>query len=222
MVSLNDSCCSSSLVRKFKVGDTREDGHRFSQYQKRKNNLGQIIIYEQWLSPDVYDKERLARLVRDRERKRKHRENPEYRKKHNEYLKNQRKSPEFRKKDNKYRSEKNKTRRAADELFRLKCNMRCIIAQAFRLNGYKKKSKSEKILGCSWSFLKSYIEVRFQDGMSWENRSEWHIDHIIPHSKAKTKKDVIRLNHYKNLRPLWAKENLIKADNLIEEQLNLI
>jgi hypothetical protein len=222
MVSVNDNYCSSSVVRKFKVGDTREDGYRFSQYQKRKNNLGQIIVYEQWLSPDVYDKERNARLIRDRDRKRKHRENPEYRKRHNEYLRDQRKNQEYKLKDNKYRSKKQKLRRRTEPLFRLKCNMRCIIAQSFRLKRYEKKSKSETLLGCSFDFLIKYIEARFKEGMSWDNRNLWHIDHIVPLSSAKTKIELIKLNHFSNLRPLWAKDNLSKGCNPLEEQLNLI
>ena len=47
--------------------------------------------------------------------------------------------------------------------------------------------------------------------MTWENRSDWHIDHIIPIASAITEEDVIRLNHYTNLRPLWAKDNLAKG-----------
>jgi len=52
--------------------------------------------------------------------------------------------------------------------------------------------------------------------MSWENRHLWHIDHIMPVSMAKTYDEVIRLNHYKNLRPLWAHENLAKSDKTPE------
>jgi hypothetical protein len=46
--------------------------------------------------------------------------------------------------------------------------------------------------------------------MTWENKGlyngnpnyGWDIDHIIPLSEAKSKDDVIRLNHYTNLQPL--------------------
>jgi hypothetical protein len=81
---------------------------------------------------------------------------------------------------------------------------------------------SERILGCPFSFLIKYIEARFADGMSWENRSKWHIDHIVPLSSAKTKKQLIKLNHYSNLRPIWAKDNLKKGSKPPEEQLSLI
>lgn len=78
-------------------------------------------------------------------------------------------------------------------------------------NGYKKTCKTHEILGCNWDKFKIHVEKQFQPGMSWENRSEWHIDHIIPLASAKTEEDVIRLNHFTNLRPLWAKDNLSKG-----------
>jgi hypothetical protein len=50
--------------------------------------------------------------------------------------------------------------------------------------------------------------------MSWNNRSEWHIDHITPMASAKTEHDAIKLNHYENLRPLWAIDNLRKGSKI--------
>jgi hypothetical protein len=47
--------------------------------------------------------------------------------------------------------------------------------------------------------------------MTWSNMGEWHIDHIKPLATAKTEKDVYELNHYTNLQPLWAKDNLSKG-----------
>jgi hypothetical protein len=50
--------------------------------------------------------------------------------------------------------------------------------------------------------------------MNWENRDQWHVDHIVPLATAKNEQDVIALNHFSNLRPLWAKENLQKGSKL--------
>ena len=88
------------------------------------------------------------------------------------------------------------------------------INTSIQKNGYTKRSKSNEILGCDWETLKIHIEQQFLKGMTWENRSEWHIDHIIPISSAKTEEDVIKLNHYTNLRPLWAADNLRKSNKL--------
>ena len=50
--------------------------------------------------------------------------------------------------------------------------------------------------------------------MSWDNRKKWHIDHVIPLAHAKTENEIILLNHYLNLQPLWANDNLTKGFKL--------
>ena len=54
--------------------------------------------------------------------------------------------------------------------------------------------------------------------MTWDNYGEWHVDHIIPLSSAENEIELIELCHYRNLQPLWAKENLMKKDKIIEHQ----
>lgn len=103
-----------------------------------------------------------------------------------------------------------------DPMYKLKKNIRNLILQTFKTSGYKKRSKTSKILGCSFEEFKAHIESQFQQGMSWENRHLWHIDHIMPVSMAKTYDEVYRLNHYRNLRPLWAHENISKSDKTPE------
>jgi 5-methylcytosine-specific restriction endonuclease McrA len=67
-----------------------------------------------------------------------------------------------------------------------------------------------KNAGCTRDEFKAHIESQFVEGMTWSNWSVdgWHIDHITPLSKGGT-------NHYTNLQPLWAKDNLSKSDKLI-------
>ena len=76
-----------------------------------------------------------------------------------------------------------------------------------------KTNTTFKIVGCTPEFLKEYLEKQFILGMTWKNHGfyGWHIDHIIPLSKAKTLKDFEKLCHYTNLQPLWAEENLKKS-----------
>lgn len=102
-------------------------------------------------------------------------------------------------------------RRARDPLYAVSCRIRARITSVFKYQGFRKSEKTEKILGCDWDTLKSHIERQFIKGMTWENRSEWHIDHIVPLASAKTEEDLIALNHYTNLRPLWAEDNLSKG-----------
>lgn len=129
-----------------------------------------------------------------------------------------RKTPEYKEKCKKWRKNNVvkylRKKRQSDPMFALRFKMRSIIRKAFDRNGYTKRSKSQSILGCTFEELKVHLEVQFQPGMSWENRSEWHIDHIIPLASAKSEEDVIRLNHYTNLQPLWAEDNLRKSDKM--------
>ena len=50
--------------------------------------------------------------------------------------------------------------------------------------------------------------------MSWENRRLWHVDHIVPISTAVTMDDVLALNRFTNLRPMWGLDNIRKRDKV--------
>lgn len=65
----------------------------------------------------------------------------------------------------------------------------------------------ESILCCSIDSFLRHIESQFSCAMNWGNYGEWHLDHIKPIASARDKRDVILLNHWSNMRPLWAYEN---------------
>lgn len=117
---------------------------------------------------------------------------------------------------------KNKNRFDNDPLYRFQQRLRNNIKNSFRRGGFSKTSECRKILGADWDVVKSYFESKFTDGMSWDNQGLWHIDHIIPKSLAKTEEDIIRLNHYTNLQPLWGKDNLDKSDKILDEHKHLL
>jgi hypothetical protein len=103
-----------------------------------------------------------------------------------------------------------------NEMFALKVRLRNLIRNSFRRQGYKKfNTSTEKIVGMNYGDFKQYLQSRFVDGMSWENRGDWHIDHIIPLSSAKSEKELIRLCHYTNLQPLWGEDNMKKGDKIL-------
>ena len=99
-----------------------------------------------------------------------------------------------------------------DPVFRLRHQIRCLVGGSLKRKGFKKNSKTEQILGCSILDFQKHIESLFKEGMSWENRNEWEIDHKIPISSGKTEAEVLKLNHYTNLQPLWTYENREKGD----------
>jgi len=118
--------------------------------------------------------------------------------------------------------ERAKNRFNNDPLYRFQQILRNNIKNSFRRGGFSKTSECRKILGADWDVVKSYFESKFTDGMSWDNQGLWHIDHIIPKSLAKTEEDIIRLNHYTNLQPLWGKDNLDKSDKILDEHKHLL
>lgn len=112
-------------------------------------------------------------------------------------------------------NEYNKKRKLIDPLFKLSGNTRSLIKQSFTRGGYSKKSKTFKILGCSFEEFKIYLERQFIKGMNWENQGKWHMDHIYPISLAKDEEHLIRLNHYTNFQPLWAEDNIRKGNKIV-------
>jgi len=108
-----------------------------------------------------------------------------------------------------------KKRKEGDPVYLMAGRVRARMHMALREKGFRKGSTTEKTLGCSWKQFTKHIESQFADGMSWDNRSEWHLDHILPLSCATTIEGLEKLSHYTNIRPLWAAENLRKSDNLV-------
>ena len=108
-----------------------------------------------------------------------------------------------------------KKRNSNDFIFNLKNRMRGRLNHFLTKNNLTKTNKTFEIVGCTPEFLKEHLEKQFVDGMTWENRGEWHIDHKIPLSSAKTEEELYKLCHYTNLQPLWAEENLKKGNKII-------
>jgi hypothetical protein len=73
----------------------------------------------------------------------------------------------------------------------------------------RENSKLRQILGCTLQEFKNHLESQFEPWMTWDNRGlyngqlnyGWDVDHIIPKATAKTQEELIKLNHYTNLRP---------------------
>jgi len=154
--------------------------------------------------------------------------NPEYNKSYyenkNEFVKelnrnwrksNKNKLKEYRKKNRQIISEQSKIRRQTDIIVNLSNRVRSRMSSYVKKNEMEKSNKTFNIIGCSPVLLKEYLEKQFTEGMSWNNRGEWHIDHIIPLSSAKTEDELYRLCHYTNLQPLWAEDNLKKGNKIL-------
>lgn len=99
---------------------------------------------------------------------------------------------------------------------RVTAGMNASLARA----GAKRKNwmNWESIVGYTGEDLKAHIESLFKDGMSWENRSEWHIDHIRPLASfnfdGPDHPEFKQAWALENLQPLWALENQKKHAKL--------
>lgn len=197
------------FIMRIKRGTIREDGKILSGYYKKNN-----IFKEYWITKEQYDKSVIRERNRSRDRYKKNsKANLDSCKKW--YEKNKEAKLQ---KCKKYRLENKdvyrkymRNKRENNNLFRCSSGIRSLIIGCMRNGGFQKKTKTQQILGCSFEEFKSHLESQFKFGMSWENRNLWHIDHIMPVSMAKTYDEVVRLNHYNNLRPMWAHENQSKG-----------
>ena len=111
-----------------------------------------------------------------------------------------------------YKKNYSKERSKKDLNYRIRGNLRSRLKAALKNNS--KKGKTLSYLGCSIEELKEHLEKQFQSGMTWNNYGiyGWHIDHIIPLAKwdLTNEEEIKKACNYKNLQPLWAKDNWSK------------
>jgi len=88
-------------------------------------------------------------------------------------------------------------------LFRVRT--KALISRAVK--GYEDNSETAELIGCTHLNYMLHLSRQFYKGMSFENKNEWEVDHIIPISSAKTKEEILVLSKFTNLRPLWRKNN---------------
>jgi hypothetical protein len=99
---------------------------------------------------------------------------------------------------------------------KLRCGIKAALKKVATGGSFKKPHSTEKYLGCSLKEALLHIESKFKVGMAWENWSMegWHLDHVRPIASF-DKSDpnwALEANHYTNLQPLWAAENMAKSD----------
>jgi hypothetical protein len=123
------------------------------------------------------------------------------------------KSREYRRKNRDHINRATRQRRAEDVQFRLGMVLRERLNKVVKRG--QKAGSAVSDLGCTVPELVEHLESQFSKGMTWDNWgvTGWHIDHIRPLcSFDLTDRDQwLDACSYKNLQPLWAKDNLSKG-----------
>jgi hypothetical protein len=109
-----------------------------------------------------------------------------------------------------------KERRASDPAYAIRGRMTANINNSLREG--KGGRSWERLLGYTLADLMAHLERQFLPGMSWENRSEWHIDHRRPVSSfnflSVDDPEFLECWALSNLQPLWAADNIRKGNAL--------
>jgi len=114
-----------------------------------------------------------------------------------------------------------KNRRKTDFLFNLRMSISSRTTSAISSKNWHRGGNNEIMLGANRETVIKHIESKFKDGMSWENRPLWHIDHIVPLSSAKTEEQLYNLANYQNLSPEWKADNLRKSSKIPHKVLRI-
>jgi hypothetical protein len=201
--------------KKFRHGEVRDsDGKIFYSYLNVKLKSGKISKREIWIKEKSFKKikQNKKKYIKENKEKISKLNQKKYIRNREKILKTcaaYRKKPDFKEKYNQYI----RKRRKNDTMFYITSIMRGRIRSAIKKSKSSKCSKTIDLIGCSFKFLKQHIESQFKEGMSWENRKSFHIDHIRPLSSfdLTDPEQQKAACHWTNLQPLTPEENLRKA-----------
>jgi hypothetical protein len=112
-----------------------------------------------------------------------------------------------------------KERRKTDKLYNVAHSVRRRLREILSNNNWNKNTKFSQYIGCTNEEFLHHIESQFTEGMSWDNRAEWDLDHIMPISSAKDEEQLYDLCHYLNIKPLWKLDNKKKSNKITEDAL---
>ncbi len=105
-----------------------------------------------------------------------------------------------------------KNQRKCNPGFSVSSHMGTLIHRAL---GKGKAGKSWRtFVDYSLEELMLHLERQFLPGMTWQNKGEWHIDHIVPRASfeysSAEDEEFKRAWALSNLRPIWARDNVQK------------
>ena len=140
----------------------------------------------------------------------------DYREQNKEYWK------DYREQNKEQLNEYNRNRYATDDNFKTLILCRSMLQRTLKATKSTKDTRTHEMLGYCNEQLKSSIESKFLEGMSWNNYGDWHVDHIYPVARyiRDGVEDPSIINALDNLIPMWAEHNMEKGDRTLEEYLD--
>ena len=110
-----------------------------------------------------------------------------------------------------------KKRKDEDNNFRIACNLLKRVMNAFEAQNVRKTNETFYLPGCSHSFIGLWIESQLYDEMALEIHGKiWCLDHCLPIASFNLldEKEMKKFFNWINLRPMYAKDNIIKGDRI--------
>ena len=110
-------------------------------------------------------------------------------------------------------------RRRTDPIHRLNCNIRTAVYFILKENNMKKYKRTFETLGYTSQELYDHLNGLLNDGMTWENYGQWHVDHRLPitsfNFKSVEDDEFKKCWSLSNLQPMWGDENIRKYNHII-------
>jgi hypothetical protein len=109
-----------------------------------------------------------------------------------------------------------KNRLRTDIQYKLQHNLRSRLNKTIQNN--QKAGSAIRDLDCSIDWFKGWLEMQWEDGMTWDNygnkKGQWNIDHIKPLSSfdLTNREQLKSACHWTNLQPMWHLDNIKKGN----------
>jgi hypothetical protein len=202
--------CTNQRIRQYFIDnpEKKKESDKRAYEQNKANKLAQKKEYYLRKKEEILTKRKEYHLANKEIKNQKCRE---YRERNLEKVKA--KNREYHKKHARRLTIQKAERIKSDPLELFKERIRVVIKGGFTRLKQNKARRTNQIIGADWETVRDHIVSQFKDGMTWEAfvAGEIHIDHIKPLASATCEEDIIALNHYTNLQPLWCLDNLSKG-----------
>jgi hypothetical protein len=202
--------CTNQRIRQYFINnpEKKKESDKRAYEQNKANKLAQKKEYYLRKKEEILTKRKEYHLANKEIKNQKCRE---YRERNLEKVKA--KTREYQQKHAKRLTAQKMELINSDPLRIFKERIRVVIKGGFTRLKQNKARRTNQIIGADWETVRDHIVSQFTDGMTWEAfvAGEIHIDHIKPLASATCEEDIITLNHYTNLQPLWCLDNLSKG-----------